>query len=149
MKTTAAQIGKAGELLVQYKLLLKGVESSQLTTDSGIDLVLYSAKSQKPFTVQVKTNLKPKKGGGKGKLLIDWYLKANSPANLVALVDLESGRIWLMTLKQIGDLAQQKSAKNILHIYMYVEKTSSKKRVHDFEFDDYLFEGQIVRLGLV
>jgi hypothetical protein len=36
---TKQQIGKSGELLVQYKLLLHGIESSPLTTDSGIDLV--------------------------------------------------------------------------------------------------------------
>lgn len=143
------QIGKSGELLVQYKLLLKEIESSPLTTDSGIDLVIYSAKSKKPFTVQVKTNLRPKKGGGKGKLALDWYLRINSPADLVALVDLESERIWLMTLEQIINLAQQKSKKNMLHIYMYTEKTRSKKLVHDFEFSDYLIEKQILEIGII
>ncbi|MCE3255721.1 MAG: hypothetical protein K0R25_1215 [Rickettsiaceae bacterium] len=143
------QIGKAGELLVQYKLLLKGIESAQLTTDSGIDLVAYSAKSKKSFTIQVKTNLQPKKGGGKGKLALDWYLRADSPADLVALVDLESERIWLMTLEQISGLAQQKSSSNVLHIYLYTQKTTSKKRTHDFEFSDYLFEDQVLKIGLI
>lgn len=39
MKKTTQQIGAAGELLVQYKLLKLGIDSSAMTTDSGIDLV--------------------------------------------------------------------------------------------------------------
>ena len=30
------QIGKASEILVQYRLLRLGVESSQMTTDAGV-----------------------------------------------------------------------------------------------------------------
>jgi len=33
MKLPTAQIGKSGELLVQYKFLKYGIESSQMTTD--------------------------------------------------------------------------------------------------------------------
>jgi hypothetical protein len=42
MKPTKAQIGRAGELFVQQKLLLNGIDSSPLTTDYGIDLVAFS-----------------------------------------------------------------------------------------------------------
>ena len=38
-----------------------------MTTDSGIDLVAYASTTAIPHTIQVKTNLKPKPGGGKGK----------------------------------------------------------------------------------
>jgi len=38
IKLTTAQIGRAGELLVQQRLLLFGIESAPLTTDTGIDL---------------------------------------------------------------------------------------------------------------
>jgi hypothetical protein len=44
MKLTTAQIGRAGELLVQEQLLLHGIESAPLTTDTGIDLVAYSPR---------------------------------------------------------------------------------------------------------
>ena len=54
MKLTNAQIGKSGELLVQYKLLKYGIESSQLTTDTGIDLVAFSSKKEKAFTISKK-----------------------------------------------------------------------------------------------
>jgi len=46
----AAQIGKCGELLVQYQLLLREVESAPLTTDSGIDLVAYSPRNARPVS---------------------------------------------------------------------------------------------------
>lgn len=65
---TKIQIGRAGELLVQYKLLKAGVESSRLTADAGIDLVAFSSKFNKPYTIQVKSNLKPKPAGGKGAM---------------------------------------------------------------------------------
>jgi hypothetical protein len=45
VKLTTAQIGRAGELLVQEQLLLHGIESAPLTTDMGFDLVAYSAQN--------------------------------------------------------------------------------------------------------
>ena len=107
MKTT--QIGKCGELLVQYRMLMRGVESAHLTTDAGIDLVAYSSKMKEPVTVQVKTNLRAKPGGGKGKLALDWWVPEDSPAQCVALVDLSSEQIWLLRQKEVADLAPQRS----------------------------------------
>jgi hypothetical protein len=46
MPLATAQIGRAGELLVQYRLLLLSVESAPMSTDSGIDLVVYSPISK-------------------------------------------------------------------------------------------------------
>ena len=83
-----AQIGRCGELLVQYRLLRRRIESAPMTTDAGIDLVAYSPNSVRPVTIQVKTNLQPKPGGGRGKLALDWWISEASPAELVALVDL-------------------------------------------------------------
>jgi hypothetical protein len=64
MKLAKQQIGRCGELLVQQKLLLYGIESAPMTTDSGIDLVVYSPRERNALTIQVKTNLKAKPGGG-------------------------------------------------------------------------------------
>jgi hypothetical protein len=61
-----AQIGASGVLLIQYRLLKCGIESAPMTTDAGIDLVVYSPKLKKAVTVQVKTCLRPKPAGGKG-----------------------------------------------------------------------------------
>jgi hypothetical protein len=65
-KLPTRQIGKLGELLVQFKLLRYGIESAHLTTDAGIDLIAYSSTKKQAFKIQIKTNLKPKPGGGKG-----------------------------------------------------------------------------------
>ena len=51
---------------MQYELLRLGIDSSPMTTDSGIDLVAYSPDKRRSFTIQVKANLAPKPGGGKG-----------------------------------------------------------------------------------
>jgi hypothetical protein len=51
MSLTAAQIGRCGELLVQLRLLLLGIESAPMSTDVGVDLVAYSPASQRPLTI--------------------------------------------------------------------------------------------------
>lgn len=144
MKT--AQIGKCGELLVQYQLLMHEVESAHLTTDSGIDLVAYSPRSARPITIQVKANLRPKPGGGKGKVALDWWVPESSPAHYVALVDLSTQCVWLFAQTEIAELAQQTS--NGRHrLYMYVDATAKPKKaeraIHKYEFDKYLLEKRI------
>ena len=93
MPLTTAQIGRCGEMLVQYELLMRGVESAPMSTDAGIDLVAYSPTLGVPKTIQVKANLKAKPGGGKGRAALDWWLPHDSPAELIAFVDLSTQRI--------------------------------------------------------
>lgn len=137
-KLTTLQIGKLGELLVQYRLLSFGVESAHLTTDSGIDLVAYSPNRKAAFTIQIKTNLQPKPGGGKGKLALDWWVPQDSPAELFALVDVSESRVWLFWRPDLEEYAQQKS-NGRFHLYMYTDATVAPRRnsaaslVTDFE----------------
>jgi len=42
---------KQGELLVQYKLIKYGIDSSTMTTDAGIDLVAYSSRNTRAYTI--------------------------------------------------------------------------------------------------
>lgn len=143
MKT--AQIGKCGELLVQFQLLLREVESAPLTTDSGVDLVAYSPRNAHPVTIQVKTNLRAKPGGGKGKEALDWWVPEDSPAHYVALVDLSSLRIWLLSQAEVGALAQQTS-NGKHHLYMYVDPTAKPTKAgrpaHSYEFEKYLLQNR-------
>jgi hypothetical protein len=143
MKT--AQIGKCGELLVQYQLLLREVESAVLTTDSGVDLVAYSPRNLRPITIQVKTNLRPKPAGGKGKDILDWWVPVESPAYYAALVDLSSQRIWLLSQEEVAELAQQTS-NGRYHLGMYVDPTAKPKKVekltHSYEFERYLLQNR-------
>lgn len=146
MKLETQQIGKAGELLVQYKLLLSGIESAPMTTDSGIDLVAYSVKSKKAKTIQVKAQLKPTPGGGKGKLSVSWWVPQDTPAELFAFVDLSGNRVWLMTYKELDNLAQQKP-KGRFHLCMYIDPSLKPRKmdrlVFDYEFEKYILENRV------
>jgi hypothetical protein len=143
MPLSTAQIGRSGEFLVQYRLLLLGIESAPMSTDAGIDLVAYSPNQKAAVTIQVKANLKPKPGGGKGKAGLDWWVPETSPAELVAFVDLSSQRVWVVKLSELPKLAQQQSSGRY-HFYMYVDPTHVPKKagrlVHAYEFEKFLLE---------
>ncbi len=145
---TTQQIGRAGELLVQYKLLLHGIDSAPMTTDVGIDLVAFSYKRSEAVTIQVKSNFKPKPGGGKGKPALDWWIPESNPSDLIALVDLSQSRVWLMTIAEIKANAQQ-HPKGRYHLYMYTDPAtksrSSGKKILDYEFSEFLLENRVSR----
>lgn len=149
MKLTTQQIGKCGELIVQYRLLSHGIESAPLTTDAGIDLVAFSNKKNIAVTIQVKTNMKPKPGGGKGKLSIDWWIPEKSPADLFAFVELKKERVWLVESKRISELAQQHPVGKY-HFFMSTDPTSKPRKdglmLNDYEFERYLLENVVHKL---
>lgn len=146
IKLPTSQIGKCGELLVQYQLLLNGIESAHLTTDSGIDLVAYSANSNTAITIQVKANLKPKPSGGKGKLALDWWITEESPADFLAIADLATNRVWILTLQEVAELAQQKS-NGRYHVCMSTDPTSKPRKTgrlsFDFDYQKYLLQNRV------
>ncbi len=116
-----------------------------MTTDSGVDLVAYSPLNGKALTIQVKTNLKAKPGGGKGKAALDWWIAKDSPAQYVAFVELGEKRIWLFAHPQIASFAQQTS-RGRHHFYMYLSpdvKTKTGKASHCCDFDQFLFAARL------
>ncbi|WP_136416441.1 MULTISPECIES: hypothetical protein [Oxalobacteraceae] len=145
MSLSTAQIGKSGELLVQYRLLMLGIESASLSTDFGIDLVAYSPKLARAITIQVKTNLKPKPGGGKGKEALDWWVSEDCPASLVALVDLKTEKVWLLKREELDEHAQQRSSGR-LHIYMYTDPAARPRQLgrlaHVYEFERFIISNR-------
>lgn len=145
-KPTKAQIGRAGELLVQQRLLLCRIDSASLTTDTGIDLVAYSRKQKGAITIQVKSNLEPKPSGGRGKPHLDWRAPDDSPADLFAFVDLERSRVWLVKNAELKQVAQQ-HPKGRYHFCMATDPTVPKRRdgkpIHDYEFQQYLLENRV------
>ena len=142
-----AQIGKCGELLVQYHLLKRGIESAPMTTDAGIDLVAYFPESARPVTIQVKTNLQPTPGGGRGKMALGWWVSETSPAEWVALVNLETQRIWLILHRDLSAIAHQRSSGR-LHLYFYTDPQADPRLGNRLarDFDRYLFDQQIEKL---
>jgi hypothetical protein len=151
MKLSTAQIGRCGELLCQFRLLELGIESAPMTTDSGIDLVAYSKTKNDPFTIQIKTCHQPKPGGGRGRLSIDWWVPRECPADYVAIVDIRGIRVWFFTLPEITQAAQQKP-QDRLHFYMMTDPTGPARKDgklhHDYDFQRYLLENAVPRLGL-
>ncbi len=120
-------IGAAGELLVQYQLLKLGIDSARLTTDSGIDLVMYVPGHHTAATIQVKANVGPKPAGGKGKLLLSWPFPDDSPAQWLAGVDMSTDSVWLFPMDQARQLAQQKHANGTRLLYFYTDETVGPK----------------------
>jgi hypothetical protein len=146
-KRTTAQIGRCGEILVQYRLLKYGVESAPMTTDSGIDLVAYAPEMKRAITIQVKANLQPKPAGGRGMLALDWWIPEASPAELIALVNLDLDCVWLFSHEELTSLAQQRSG-GTLHFYFYTDPSARPKSIGRLaaEFDTYKLEHRVHRI---
>ena len=145
---TTQHIGAAGELLVQYRLLKVGIDSARLTTDVGIDLVVYAPGSAEATTVQVKTNLAAKPAGGKGQLSRGWDFPHACPAQLLALVALDSDCVWLFTMAEARELAQQHSPKGIRKLYWFVETPTggAAGARHEGEMTQFLLEDRAPQL---
>jgi hypothetical protein len=126
-RRTTQHIGAAGELLVQYQLLKLGVDSARLTTDAGIDLVVYSPATGAATTVQVKTVERATPAGGTGRPAIGWNFPQDTPAQLLAFCLLEQDRVWLLTAEEAREVAQQHSPKNVRRLYWYTDLTTPQR----------------------
>lgn len=146
MEKTTQHIGAAGELLVQYKLLKFGIDSAAMTTDSGIDLVAYSPKTSRAYTIQVKSKDAPRKAGGKGKSALSWDLKVSNKAELVAIADLSTDSVWLFTHAEFEKYAQQLSPTGLLKLYMYVDESVNTKQQMAMmsQFETFRLENRVV-----
>jgi hypothetical protein len=136
------QIGRGGELLVQYKLLLLGIESSPMTSGSGIDLVAYSSRNRKAYTVLVKTNDSPSPFGDKGQLSLGWWVPEDCPADLVAFVDLSSNSVWLFSMGEMPKYSKRRF-RGRYHFYFYVDpstKSEPGNLTHKTDFNQFILE---------
>ncbi len=140
-------IGPAGELLVQYKLLKHDIDSSRMTVDDGIDLVMYLSPTRESATIQVKTNVKPKPAGGKGPRSLGWYFPDACPAQWLAFCDLSTDSAWLFTIDEARKLAQQHSAKENRQLYWYVDDLAPKGARTQREMEPYRLELVAERLA--
>jgi hypothetical protein len=149
-KLSTAQIGRAGELFVQFKLLSYGIVSADLRPDAGVDLVAYSPKNNDAYTLQVKSTLKPVPAGGTGTLELGWSIAENKLADIVAFVDLERERIWLFKGEEIPEVAQQFSEKGVFSVFMSTDPKRKPrkdgKKIYDYEFAEYLIENRVYQL---
>ena len=126
-RRTTQHIGAAGELLVQYQLLKLGIDSARLTTDAGIDLVVYSPATGSATTVQVKTVERATPAGGTGRQAIGWNFPHDTPARLLAFTLLEKDLVWLFTAVEARRVAQQRSPKDVRRLYWYTDLTMRQR----------------------
>jgi hypothetical protein len=141
---TTAQIGASGVLLIQYRLLKRGIDSASMTTDDGIDLVVYAPGSKEAMTVQVKTCLRPMPAGGKGHPSLGWWLRSDSPAQLVGLVNLEADAVWLFRHEEFQEKAQQKPEGGLMHLFWYTEHDyKARAGCHQKDFDSFRLEHRV------
>lgn len=119
-------IGAAGEALVTYKLLKHGIDSARMTTDSGVDLVMYVPGINRAATIQVKALWEPVPAGGKGALSYGWVFRSAYEADWLALADIKGDRAWLIEMDRACDLAQQKPLSGNWRIYWYPDDSVVK-----------------------
>lgn len=132
--------GAAGELLVQYQLLKLGIDSARLTTDSGIDLVMYVPGHQPAATIQVKTNLTPKAAGGKGKLLLSRAFPDESSTQWLACVDMSTDGVWMFPIDEARRLAQQKHSGGTRLLYFYTGESVGPKSLRHSDMTGHRLE---------
>ncbi|WIE63161.1 hypothetical protein DEI97_008475 [Curtobacterium sp. MCLR17_032] len=126
-RRTTQHIGAAGELLVQYQLLKLGIDSARLTTDAGIDLVVYAPATGAATTMQVKTVERSTPAGGRGRLAIGWNFPHDTPAQLLAFTSLEADRVWLFTTADARQVAQQHTAGGVRRLYWYTDQSTPQR----------------------
>jgi hypothetical protein len=138
-------IGAAGELFVQYQLLKRGIDSARLTTDSGIDLVMYVPGTPEAHTVQVKAKIKPYQTRGTGPWLMGWLFPRTCKAQWLAGVDLSRDRVWLFPIKDALRHARGKKAE-LVELYWRLEGLPGREIRVESDFDQYQFDVAIDKL---
>lgn len=137
-------IGAAGELFVQYKLIKRGIDSARLTTDSGIDLVMYIPGTIEAHTIQVKSIIRPFADGGTGPLVTGWMFPRGCKAEWLAGVDISRDRVWLFPIQEALQHARG-NTKDVM-LYWRLEEPRGTKVGIERDFDAYEFDRVIDRL---
>lgn len=118
-----------------------------MTTDAGIDLVVYAPGDRSATTVQVKANLASKPAGGRGPMSRGWYFPHDCPAQVVALVALDIDTVWLLTLEEAQRHAQQHSAKGVRQLYWRVDAPAAGSSLkYEKQMSQYLLEVRAPKL---
>ncbi|MGY4857714.1 hypothetical protein [Cryobacterium sp. AP23] len=149
---TTQHIGAAGEILVQYQLLKLEIDSARLTTDSGVDLVVYSPLNGTANTVQVKTMRSPSPAGGTGKVAVGWNFPDDCKADLLALTLLSTDEVWMFTLGEARRIAQQHTNGGTRRLYWYVDESMNQVNgvpLKTADLDEYRLENRAAEMFLL
>lgn len=126
IKLNSLFIGAAGELLVQYQLLKHGIDSARLTTDSGIDLVMYVPGSKEAHTIQVKAKYDAKPASAKKTPRIGVAFPDDCKAQWLAIADVTRDLVWMLRIETAREMAQQKRPDGTRALYWDSETTETK-----------------------
>ena len=125
-------------LLLQNALNNLGIRNSS----KGMDLVIVSHSSGKDITIKVLARSGPAPAGGKGALAIDWWIGESIIADVIALIDLSTERIWIFNKPDIPRYAQQHPPGRY-HLYMYTDRNVNVRcsgKCFTYEFNEFLIE---------
>jgi hypothetical protein len=138
--------GAAGELFVQYQLIKRGIDSARLTTDSGIDLVMYVPGTREAHTIQVKaTNTNYPDGPGTRPQLW-WIFPVTCKAQWLAVVDLPRDLAWLLPIEDALREARGRDSKGNTNLQWYIGEKPKRAIQAEADFDRYRLSAVIDRL---
>ena len=138
VERTTQQVGRCGELLVQYKLLKFGIDSAPMTTDTGVDLVAIHPNIKRTVSIQVKTATH--RDGGSW---IVWAMPKKCVADYVAAVDLQRDKGWLFTKDEFEKFA---ASKRWLWWYLPGHRPKRAKSRPEERFTEYSIDIGIPKL---
>jgi hypothetical protein len=139
-------IGAAGELFVQYHLIKRGIDSARLTTDSGIDLVMYIPGSRDAHTVQVKATSTNTPYGADSAPQLWWPFPLSCKAQWLAVVDLVRDLAWLLPIEDALAVARGNSQGQTTLMWYIGEKPTRATIPQESDFDRHRLTAVIDRL---
>lgn len=143
-KTLGTQaIGAAGQLLVQYRLLKHGIDSARLTTDSGIDLVMYVPGTHEAHTVQVKATSTHFPYGKDSAPQLWWPFPVACKAQWLAAVDLMRDLVWLLPIDVALQVARGNSKGTTTLMWYIGEKPTRATIPAEADLDQYMLDNMI------
>jgi hypothetical protein len=95
------------------------------------------------ITIEVYAKQEPRPAGGKGRLALDWMLDGYSRADVLAVADLSTHRVWLFRRTEAFGLAQQHPRSGNHHLIMVTDPALSRSkhlRILDTHFAGFLLE---------
>jgi hypothetical protein len=141
---TTQQVGRCGELFVQYELLKSGIDSAPMTTDHGVDLVALDPKSSATASIQVKT---ARLSHDDSSEWVEWNMPKKCIAEYVAVIDLENEKGWLFRAHEFEEVALSTGGEG-RRLWWYTASGYQSKHIHKNEssFERYGLESSIPRI---
>jgi hypothetical protein len=142
------EISETGKSLVRQRLTELGYHVSDVPRGTIAHLGVSRSPDAPTKSLWVSTNLKPKPAGGGGPPSLNWQIRRTVQADLFALVDLSTNRIWVMKAREVVTTAQQHNP-TYHHMIMVVKMgwtSPPHTRIRDDQFEHLLLERRIAEL---